>query len=330
MKSLSAQPVLAKLAVTAALSVLVPFFVGAGQPAAATSDGDHGTRLQVHSAAMNKDVTVDVQRAADTSRPAPTLYLLNGAGGGEDAATWEQQTDALRFLADKNVNVVVPVGGKFSYYTDWRAEDPELGVNKWQTFLTQELPPVINRMLGANGVNAIAGLSASATSVLQLPISAPGLYRAVASYSGCAQISDRIGNAFVKTVVAAGGGVASNMYGPADDPMWAANDPYVHADQLRGLNLYISSGTGIPGQYDTLNDPRINGKLMTLIDQDILGGTIEAAVNWCTHNMATRLDQLGIPATVNYEPTGTHSWGYWQDELKRSWPVLAAGLGLPS
>ncbi|GAA3184792.1 hypothetical protein GCM10020255_080840 [Rhodococcus baikonurensis] len=73
---------------------------------------------------------------ADTSAPRPTLYLLNGAGGGEDSATWEGRTDVLDFFADKNVNVVTPLEGAFSYYTDWQKDDPVLGRNKWQTFLT--------------------------------------------------------------------------------------------------------------------------------------------------------------------------------------------------
>lgn len=293
-----------------------------------TATGERELRLQVHSAAMNDTITVDVQRAADSTTPRPTLYLLNGAGGGEDSATWDRQTDALAFLSDKDVNVVQPVGGAYSYYADWRSPDPALGVNKWKTFLTEELPPLIDAALRTNGVNAIAGLSASATSVLQLAIAAPGLYKSVAAYSGCAQISDPIGHAFATTVIAAGGGQAENMYGPAHDPMWADNDPYVHADQLRGLGLFVSTGTGVPGMYDTLENPRLNGDLMTLLDQEAVGGTLEAAVNWCTRNLQTRLTELNIPAQFDFQPDGTHSWGYWQDELKKSWPVLAAGLGL--
>lgn len=212
--------------------------------------------LQVYSAAMGKNIEIQVQRPADTSVPRPTLYLLNGAGGGEDSATWQAQTDAAQFFDDKDVNVVTPVGGKWSYYTDWRGTDPELGVNMWKTFLAEELPPLIDSGLGANGTNAIAGLSMSGTSVLQLPIAAPGLYKSVAAYSGCAQISDPVGYNFVNAVIAAGGGHSANMYGPQGDPMWAANDPYMHADQLRGLNLFISDGTGIPGQWDTQRPAR--------------------------------------------------------------------------
>ncbi|MFD6357230.1 alpha/beta hydrolase [Nocardia tengchongensis] len=292
--------------------------------------GDRNLTLQVYSAAMGKNIEVDVQRAADTSQPTPVLYLLNGAGGGTDSATWQKRTDVLNFLADKNVDVVQPVGGAFSYYTDWREPDPTLGVNKWKTFLTEELPPLIDRALNTNGRNAIAGLSMAGTSVLQLPIAAPGLYQSVAAYSGCAQISDPLGYNFANTVVSVGGGDSKNMYGPQGDPEWAANDPYVHADQLRGLNLFISSGSGLPGPWDTLDGPRTLPGAGGLINQMVLGGGLEAASDYCTRNLKTKLDGLGIPATYDFTPTGTHSWGYWEDALKQSWPVLASGLGLPA
>lgn len=175
---------------------------------------DRTVQLRVHSASMDTDIMVNVQRPADRSVPRPTLYLLNGGGGGQDSATWQKNTDVLRFLADKDVNVVQPIGGRWSYYTDWRARDPKLGVYKWKTFLTEELPPLIDAEFGTTGVNAIAGLSTSGTSVLQLPIAKPGLYRAVAAYSGCAQISDPIGQQFVKMAVESwGGGDTDNMYG---------------------------------------------------------------------------------------------------------------------
>ncbi|MFB8004230.1 alpha/beta hydrolase [Nocardia sp. NPDC056000] len=287
-------------------------------------------QLRVHSAAMNTDIMVNVQRPPDTSASAPTLYLLNGGGGGQDSATWQRNTDVLGFLADKNVNVVQPIGGRWSYYTDWRAPDPKLGVYKWKTFLTEELPPLIDAEFHTNGVNALAGLSTSGTSVLQLPIAAPGLYRAVAAYSGCAQISDPIGRQFVKTAVEGwGGGNTVNMYGPDDDPMWAANDPYVHADQLRGTALFVSTGTGVPGMYDVYNGQYMQSGPRGFVNQLVIGGVLEAAVNWCTHNLQARLVDLGIPATFDFQPTGTHSWGYWKDALVRSWPVLAAGLGVP-
>ncbi|MEZ5152968.1 hypothetical protein [Rhodococcus zopfii] len=57
------------------------------------------------------------------------------------------------------------------------------------------------------------------------------------------------------------------------------------------------------------------------------GGLIEAATAECTRRMAARLDELNIPATVDLHDDGVHSWGYWQDDLHRSWPVIGGAIG---
>ncbi|GAA4477058.1 alpha/beta hydrolase family protein [Rhodococcus olei] len=287
---------------------------------------DRQLNMYVHSAAMNKVIRLEVIRPADTSVPRPTLYLLNGAGGGQDSATWKAKTDVVDFFADKNVNVVTPVGGAYSYYTDWQKPDPVLGVNKWTTFLTEELPPIVDATLGTSGVNAIAGLSMSGTSVLGLAESAPSLYRAVGAFSGCAETSTTPGRDYVTFVVNFRGGDVTNMWGPPSDPAWVANDPVVNAEKLRGIDLYISNGTGLPGPHETLDGPSIDGDPAVLANQVIVGGVIEAGTNQCTHALADRLTSLGIPATYDFRPTGTHSWGYWQDDLHNSWPMIERSL----
>ncbi|MCM6775976.1 esterase family protein [Nocardia sp. CDC159] len=296
----------------------------------ATYKDNRNIRLYVYSTAMDETFPVDVQRPADASVPRPTLYLLNGAGGGEDDASWVKKTDIVNgFLGDKNVNVVQVIGGKWSYYTDWLKDDPVLGRNKWKTFFTEELPPLIDGALGTNGINAIAGLSTSGTTVLNLPIAKPGLYKAAAAYSGCAQTSDPAGREFVKlTVNVWGGGDVRNMYGDDNNPAWAENDPYVNAEKLRGTELYLSTGNGLPGQYDTLDNKYALPGSYGLANQIVIGGVIEAGTNFCTHNMQNKLNALGIPATYNFRNGGTHSWGYWRDDFMNSWPVLAHGLGL--
>jgi S-formylglutathione hydrolase FrmB len=281
--------------------------------------------LVVYSASMDRDIPLSVILPNDRSAPRPTLYLLNGAGGGEDAATWLARTDVVDFFADKNVNVVIPNAGAFSYYTDWQKDDPELGRNKWSTFLGQELPPIIDAALGTTGRNAIAGISSSGTSVLNLAIEHQGLYQAVGSYSGCATTASELGQAYIRiTVELRGGGDATNMWGPYDGPGWRANDPIINAEGLRGQTLYVSNATGLPGPYDSLayvSDPT------KLVDQIVLGGGIEAATGICTALLADRLNALKIPATFDIPPVGTHSWGYWQDQLHRSWPKLGAAIG---
>ncbi|MFT4125934.1 MAG: alpha/beta hydrolase family protein [Gordonia sp. (in: high G+C Gram-positive bacteria)] len=284
--------------------------------------------LIVYSASMFKLIPVTVLRPRDTSRPAPTLYLLNGAGGGEDSATWAAKTTYTQYFADKHVNVVTPIGGAYSYYTDWQRDDPVLGRNKWTTFLTKELPPLIDAQYNTTGVNSIAGISMAGTAVLNLAIAAPGRYRSVAAYSGCARTSDPLGLAYIRIVVGERGhGNMLNMWGVPGGPGWRANDPYLNAAKLKGTKVYMTSGTGLPGSQDTLNAPLIDGNLTVLGNQLVVGGVIEAAVNQCTIQMAQRLNELGVENQIMLRPTGTHSWAYWEQDLHDTWPMIAKDLG---
>lgn len=288
--------------------------------------------LTVHSAAMGRPITVEVLPAADSSRPAPTLYLLNGVDGGDENGAWTMSknwfttTDAVEFFAGKQVNVVMPVGGSASFYTDWRADDPQLGRHRWTTFLTDELPAVIDSAFGTTGVNAVAGLSMAASAVFGLAIDAPGKFRAIASYSGCVRTSDPRGQALVNSVVLGKQGNPANMWGPPSDPLWAANDPYLRAGELRGTAIYVASGTGWPGPLDTLDGPGIHGDPVKLADQIALGGMLDAVAHTCTQQLRDRLRELNIPATVDIRPSGTHSWGYWQQDLHNSWPMIEAAI----
>ncbi len=94
------------------------------------------TEMWATSPAMdNREVPLVVIKAADANRPV--LYLLNGADGGEGNANWIAQTDVINFYKEKNINVVIPMAGKFSYYTDWVSDSAKLGgKQKWETFLT--------------------------------------------------------------------------------------------------------------------------------------------------------------------------------------------------
>ncbi|MFE3189454.1 alpha/beta hydrolase [Nocardia sp. NPDC059240] len=286
--------------------------------------------LKVYSAAMGKDITVDVQRPVDESKPAGNAYLVSGLDAGEGTASWQAASDALSFLADKQVNVILPIGGRGSYYTDWYKQDPRLGLNKWKTFFTEELPPILDATLGSTGLNSLAGFSTSGTSVLQLAEAKPGLFKSVAAYSGCAETASPLGKRAMKLAVEtwAGGNVV-NMYGPDDDPAWVTNDPIINAEKLRGTNLYISSGSGLPTpsdvQYYQSTDTE-SGGIVPLF----LGSVIEATTNICTHSLEDKLDTLGIPATYHFDPTGTHRWVYWQQALHDSWPLLAQGTGIES
>ncbi|NLU60688.1 esterase family protein [Rhodococcus sp. HNM0563] len=284
---------------------------------------DRDWSLFVYSAAMERTIELQVIRPADTSAARPVLYLLNGAGGGVDDATWRKQTDVMDFFGDKDVNVVTPVGGAFSYYTDWLADDPELGRNMWTTFLTEEAPPIVDAALGASGRNAIAGVSMSATSALALAEHAPNLYAAVASYSGCAETATVEGSRYVEMVVGLGGGDVENMWGPIDGPYWVERDVIRNAERLRGTAVFVSSSGGQPGVHEA----RAWDEHGPAVIPDIaLLGVIETAVSRCTDRLRTELDGLGIEATYSTRAEGTHTWGYWEDALHESWPLLSEAM----
>ncbi|MGV6991603.1 alpha/beta hydrolase [Gordonia sp. YY1] len=280
--------------------------------------------VTVYSAAMNRRIPLWVSHP---NASAPALYLLNAVDGGEGGGAWTGRTDVASFFADKNVNVVIPMGGRASYYTDWQHHDPVLGTNKWATFLTRELPPLLNARFSMTGRNAVAGLSMSATSALDLAAHARGLYQAVGSYSGCTRMSDPVVQASVYAELAIFGANAANMWGPPGDPAWADHDVTLHADRLRGTHVYVSVGTGLPGPHETPNAPGIGGNVGALVDRVVVGGALEAFVNQCTRPLVDRLRALRIPVTVGMPAAGTHSWPYWQDQLHRSWPTLAAAIG---
>ncbi|MFB8278682.1 alpha/beta hydrolase [Nocardia colli] len=286
--------------------------------------GGREMEVVVHSAAMDKPITLWMSHPG---AGAPALYLLNAVDGGEDGGPWTRRTDVAEFFADKNVNVIVPMGGRASYYTDWLRDDPALGRNQWTTFLTKELPPLLETKFGMTGRNAIAGLSMSATSALNLAAGAPGLYQAVGAYSGCPRTSDPVAQALVASQLGVFGANPANMWGAPDNPAWAANDPMVQAERLRGLALYVSSGTGAPGEHDNIADQGIDGNPARLADRVLVGGVMETFVGSCTRPFVDRLHALGIPVTANLRPAGTHAWTYWQDDVHQSWPLFAAAIG---
>ena len=271
-----------------------------GSKLSSRTDNGRIATIKVYSPSMERDIPLEVILPADGSEPRRPSTCSTVQAAAKTGRRGSVRPTSNEFFADKNVNVVTPLEGAFSYYTDWVNDDPSLGRQKWQTFLTQELPPVIDAEFNTNGVQSISAISMTATSVLNLAIAAPGLYKGVGAYSGCAETSTPVGQSSIELVVGMRGDAdVTNMWGPLDGQGWIDNDPVVNAEKLRGTELFISTGSGLPGPHDTLNNEAINGQVGTLANQVIVGGVIEAAVNYCTHNLAYRLNDLKIPATFD-------------------------------
>lgn len=293
-----------------------------------TQDNERVLHLQAYSPSMGREIPVAVITPKDNSEPRPTIYMLNGAGGAEQNMDWISRSPILDVYEDKNVNVVIPMEGAFSYYTDWQDQTTQTrylnGPQNWETFLTKELPGPIEDYLNASHERGIAGMSMSATSALLLAGLNPGFYDAVGSYSGCAATSDPAGRLMAELTVNRGGGTVDQMWGPMGNPNTYRNDALINAEGLRGSEIYVSNASGLAGASDLpghyieqgVDPAAASSGAATLI---VEGGFIEAATNVCTHNLKAKLDSLGIPAEWNLRPTGTHSWTYWNQDLWDSW-----------
>ena len=309
-----------------------PFLATPAPPAPQTATIDHVTMLTdrraamfVFSPAMQRVIQVQVMLPADQSAARPTLYMLDGVSAGSESgyteSTWTQKTDAVAFFADKNTNVVMPIGGTGSYYADWQKPDPVLGLNKWDTFLSKELPPLVDSQFKGNGTNAILGLSMGAQAAMNLITKYPSLYTGVAGFSGCYDNSAIANKNAVRATVGSVSGNATNMWGENSDPDWEINDPAAHVEALRGKEVFIATGNGLPGPHEF--EPGANP-----VVQFFAGAPLEAGANVCTRSFEQTLGAAGIPATFAYRPYGTHSWGYWEDDMHDSWPTMKRALGL--
>ncbi|QIS08098.1 alpha/beta hydrolase-fold protein [Nocardia arthritidis] len=286
---------------------------------------DRRVALWVNSPSMGSPVQVQLLLARDwNTRPDakfPVLYLLDGLRATEDESGWTKDAGAVDFFADKNVTVVLPIGGQSSFYSDWL--QPNNGKNyKWETFLMKELPPLLEGQWRATDVRGMEGLSMGGTAAMFLAARNPGFAKYAASYSGFLTTTTLgMPQAIQYAMRDAGGFDANAMWGPPNGPEWAGHDPYALADKLKGVSLYISSGSGATGPFDQAS--AIPG-----VSTNFAGMGLEILSRLTSQNFVTKLAKLSIPAQVNYRPSGTHSWPYWDFEMRQSWTQAASALGV--
>ena len=304
---------------------------------------DRVDTYEVYSTSMERQIPVAVipatNEAGERLDKAPTIYLLNGAGGAEQDNDWltlNKSTDGhegtIEFYSGKGVNVVIPMAGAFSYYLDW-VDTPNgnylNGPQKWETFLTKELPGPIEAELKANGQRGIIGFSMSASSALLMAENNPNFYDAVGAFSGCYAMADPVAHMGHSLTVERGGGTMEQMVGPAGSPASIKNDALLNAGKLTGTGteIYVSNSSGLAGETDMAGYYTERGAdfATALANSAVLqveGGVIEAFTNKCTHDLEAKLDSEGVPATFNFRNVGTHSWPTWRDDISASWPTF--------
>ena len=282
----------------------------------------HRVDLTVTSESMGGDVKLTVLTPTGDA-PRPTLYMLDGAGAGADVSDWITKGGAEEFFVGRNVNAVLPAGGAASFYTNWLREDPKIGKPQWETFLTRELPPLIDSRFHGTGRNGVMGLSMGGQSAFTLATKHPDLYDAVASLSGCPTITGDANEAYVTTTLKLNGGDATNMWGPAGGAYWRSHDPKFRLDALRGKTVYLETGSGREGGPDRSGEynPKVPREL-----QFAIGSSVEAGADYCTREFAGDLRKAGVDFHSELRPVGTHRWDYWKQGLPRMWAVFEPAL----
>ncbi|MEU1206450.1 alpha/beta hydrolase family protein [Nocardia sp. NPDC005825] len=266
-------------------------------------------------------IKVQVQWARHGGNAA--LYLLDGLRARNDFNAWTFETDALKQFAEDNVTLVMPVGGQSSFYTDWRAPSSTNGQKltyKWETFLTEELPAFLEGYGVSRTNNAVAGLSMGGSAALALAAYHRDQFKHASSFSGYLNISaPGMREAIRIAMLDAGRFNVDSMAWPWS-PQWLRMDPFVFAPQLRNLPMYISASWGVLGPHD--NPDSANGMFNT-----VNAVALETLSMVNTMSFIGRMEQLGIDAHYNLPAQGTHSWGYWQDQLAEARPDILAALG---
>lgn len=237
----------------------------------------------------------------------PTLWLLHGCCG--DYTAWTKVTDVENFPELRNVLVVMPEAGWNGWYSDWWNQGSGQG-DDWETFHTKELPRLLEKQFGASSNRAVAGLSMGGQGALLYAARHPGMFRAAASFSGSVnplntpESSKRLMNFFARD-----GNDPTNVWGDpvAQRDIWEQHDPYYLAKRLTRIPVYLATGDGTPGPFDTAGTH----------------DALEADFARQNEALAARMRELGARRlTTNFYGPGQHKWGYWERELRASLPLL--------
>ena len=280
----------------------------------------------VHSAVMKREVILEVVPSrVDSTDPAPVLYMLDGVGAPEYDSGWNHQANIADWTSDDHVHVVMPTGAYASYYADWEKADEVLGYNKWETFLTQELPGIVQQGLeareyvAASDKAAIGGISMGGQAAMHLAATYPGIYQGVMSFSGNYTTEGELAYQSVRASIERLGGNVENMWGPRGSEEWKRHDTISHVEGLKDTAVFFSAGNTAIGQDDIAH-------YKTDYFSMLLGLLLEAGVLESSKAFERELNSKGIEHRVDYAETGFHSWHTFRPNFEPGWDYIKPAL----
>ena len=317
---------LRRVAVAASVAAVLPGLVGvAGGSASAGAFSRAGLPveyLEVPSAGMGRSIRVQFQSGGPNS---PAVYMLDGMRAQEDFSGWDINTPAFEWYLDSGLSMVMPVGGQSSFYSDWYK--PACGkagctTYKWETFLTSELPSWLaaKRQVKPTG-SAAVGLSMAGSAALTLAIWHPQQFTYAAALSGFLNLSEGWWPKLVGLAMGdAGGFDPDDMWGRGGNSTWKRNDPTVNVGKLVANNtrVWIYCGDGKQSDLDA------GASAGNLINAKFLEGfTLRTNKTFRDKYLAAG----GRNGVFNFPANGTHSWGYWGQQVQQMKSDIQRVLG---
>lgn len=253
-----------------------------------------------HSHALMMNVDMDVILPEETigqigmqghaGQTYPTLYLLHGMS--DDHTIWQRRTSIERYVADKNLAVVMPAVD-LSWYTDMARGYP------YWTFISEELPAICRAMFPRMSTRRedtfVAGLSMGGYGALKLGLRKSEMFSYAAALSASPDAAKRryTANGDTKTYW-------EDVFGPLDQIEGSFNDLFAAARELDASEkekprIYMWCGT-----EDALFPD--NEKMRDCLKENHFDLTWE-------------------------QSAGCHAWKYWDEKIQTvlAWLPLKGG-----
>ncbi|MFW0788861.1 alpha/beta hydrolase [Gordonia sp. CPCC 205333] len=282
--------------------------VGAG-------DGDAATRQRFYVSGCGMPTSpVDMWTRGGNYK---TAIALDGLRATNDMSGWRHNT-RIQNMADHGVNVIEPVGGLGSFYTNWDKAS-KLSKVKYRYRWTCRLDTIVRELdarglaVGKWGKYALMGISMGGNAAMIYAVNHRKRISHAFSMSGYLNLSapsmrEGIRAALVDAGVQAGVGPldADSMWGPPWSKRWLDNDPFLQTQRMKGMKLRIGASTGLWGVHDREPVSAVKGTPLELL---ALAQTRAFEVS------ALR---AGVDVSSDYPTQGTHDWGYWNDMVWRA------------
>ncbi len=246
------------------------------------------------------------------------MYMLDGLRAQDDFNGWDINTAAFEWYNGSGLSMVMPVGGQSSFYSDWYkpACSKKTGVcqtYKWETFLTQELPPAYlsaNKGVDATRTAAI-GLSMAGSAALTLSIHHPQQFQYAASLSGFLNLSEGWWPGLVNTSMGdAGATRPTTCGGDRLRPIPPGSTTTRWSTWRRWLPTTPGSGsTAAAAPPSDLGGNNLPAKFLESL-------TLRTNKTFQDNYLAAG----GKNAVFNFPDAGTHDWPYWGQQLQAMKP----------